>query len=29
VRDLQDRRIDPYAAAAILVERAGAIDAPS
>jgi LAO/AO transport system kinase len=28
-RDLQERRIDPYAAAAILVERAGAVDAPS
>jgi LAO/AO transport system kinase len=29
VRDLQERRIDPYAAATILVERAGAVDAPS
>jgi LAO/AO transport system kinase len=29
VRDLQERRIDPYAAATILVERAGAVEAPS
>jgi GTPase len=28
-KDLQERRIDPYAAASILVERAGAVDAPS